>query len=147
MILFDLRKELKKSTEYLIPLNASTLTLAEEDAVQFIKVSNRHANQDGASLLISPLTATYHLKPGDRLTITGGIAENHPEDNWAIEIRRGTIDWKQLSQQITPVGFYSMTYLLEDTDLQSTIWIQTNHWGSTEPTMDFFIDSILITRF
>jgi len=155
MVLFDLREKLVNmnagsftGAAYLQPLGepSPTLSVANDGGIKTVQVTKRAIREDGVSILIYSLAKDIGLQAGDRLTITGRVAAGAPADNWGIVLRRGSLDWKQLAQQIAPQGLFSLTYLLEDTDLDTVIWIHTNHWGENPPTMDFCIDSILITR-
>ncbi|MCL2398920.1 MAG: hypothetical protein FWC91_04130 [Defluviitaleaceae bacterium] len=155
MILFNFREELEKmkngpfeGSAYIQPLGmpSPTIAVVDDDDVKAIKVSQRTTREDGVAILISSLTKHCDLQAGDRLTITGRVGSGAPDSSWGMVLRRGSPDWKQLTHQITPMGLFSLTHLLEAVDLDVVFWLQTNHWGETSPTMDFFIDSILITR-
>jgi len=155
MVLFDLREKLVKMNAgsftgdaFLQPLGepSPTLFVADDGGVKTVQVTNRATREDGVAILISSLAKDIGLQVGDRITVTGRVAAGAPADHWGIILRRGSLDWKQLAQQIAPQGLFSLTYLLDEADLDTVIWVHTNHWGETPPTMDFCIDSILITR-
>ena len=155
MVLFDFRKKLEtmksgpfEGSEYIQPLGIPppVITVVDDNGIKAIRVSKRTAREDGVAIPISTLTKYSGLQTGDRLTITGRVGSGAPDSHWGMVLRRGSLDWKQLTHQITPVGLFSLTHLLESVDLDVTFWLQSNHWGEVSPTMDFFIDSILITR-
>ena len=156
MVMFDLRKDLEPlnegeftGTDYLKPLRkeAVYLELLNDNGLKTIKASRRESREDGLIINLPQITKDFDLRPNDRITVTGRISSIAPKDDWGMELMRGSSDWwGQLAQQITPVGIYSMSYLLEDIDLEHEMWVCSNHWGNEEPTMDFTVDSILVFR-
>ncbi|MCL1986857.1 MAG: hypothetical protein FWG64_02670 [Firmicutes bacterium] len=156
MIVFDLHNDLEPLTEgkfdgtkYLKPLckHSLYLELLDDHGLKTVKASQRESREDGMLIDLPKIAKDFDLRPNDRITVTGRISSVAPKDDWGMELMRGSSEWwGQLAQQITPVGIYSMSYLLEDIDLEHDMWVCTNHWGEEEPTMDFTIDSILVFR-
>ncbi|MCL2457130.1 MAG: hypothetical protein FWD19_06250, partial [Defluviitaleaceae bacterium] len=98
-----------------------------------------------------PLGALPQLKPGDRITVTGRVPRESPAGSWGValiieESASRRAEECQLAQVSSPKSLFSLSYILCKEDLKSLITIQTTRWGATNPTMDLYIDSILISR-
>ncbi|MDR0272941.1 MAG: hypothetical protein LBI27_06455 [Clostridiales bacterium] len=158
LVLFDLQEILKEieageltDNVYFSRYSNTTpeIGIKEAGTVKAIHISDKMALKPGIALNMS---AIPNLHQGDRITITGRIGSGFPKTDWAMVIDRQTAKngFSGLSQHITPdhVELFNVTYILEEIDLDKTFFIRTNFWGRgrTEDVVDFYVDSILITR-
>jgi hypothetical protein len=91
-----------------------------------------------------------NIQPGDRITATGRIGGGAPKSDWAMVIDRktGVESFRGLAQHVTPEHneLFSVTYILDEADLEKPLMVRSNYWGNVTESMDFYVDSILITR-
>ncbi|MCL1995948.1 MAG: hypothetical protein FWG63_07075 [Defluviitaleaceae bacterium] len=162
LVLFDLQDSLER-IDVGTPLrngflvanekSAPILTVTEHDDVKFILVSDRNTITKGAMLQLFHLPS---IQSGDRLVITGRISKKAPHDGWGISlfsiidptIHPVNIESNvlQLSQQVAPQGIYTLVHQFDTTENYELLSIETTQWQNYIPTMDFSIDSILVTR-
>jgi hypothetical protein len=111
---------------------------------KIVKVTGRQARSDGLALLLPEIPGLQH---GDRITVTGSVGENIPEGReWGMCLRNSTGEYNQVAQALAPKDVFSLSYMLDKADLKYPLYIHSNSWGSSKPLMDFYVDSISITR-
>jgi hypothetical protein len=153
-VLFDLQQEIDnlnlEDSEYIVPVgnNPPTLTIRFVDGVKTIVVGNRVDQISGLGIT---LCALPEIKAGDRITVTGRVPRESPAGSWGIalmteESATRKAEECQLTQVSSPKSLFSLSYILCDDDLDNLIMVQTTRWGAINPTMDLFIDGILISR-
>jgi len=110
-----------------------------------VKVTNRRIRNDGISVLLPEIAG---IKPGDRITVTGSVGANVPEGNeWGMCLRSKSGGYNQVAQAIAPKDVFGLSYMLDKSDLKEPVHIVSNSWGNNaEPLMDFYVDSISISR-
>lgn len=155
LVLYDLQEEIKNmkagalpEDKYIAPCGdvLPTLSIVEAHGAKSVMVSNRAECRAGVYFHLPVFAKAW---PGDRITITGRIAHNTLKGNWAMILDRFSMGkYTGMTQHSVPKsdGLFSLTYLIDTADLQCPICIQSSFWGDDIPLMDFFIDSILITR-
>lgn len=156
LILFDLQEKLENVTVGCIgsatDLNgfvrpwgdpAPKVSVKEYDDVKFIGIENRVQNEAGVDLYMSEIN---ELKPGDRITITGRVGQNAPLANWGVGlfVKDGT--GTHLNQHLAPVGLYSITHLVDASEIGKNFIVRTVQWGEDAHAIDFYVDSVLVTR-
>jgi hypothetical protein len=153
-ILFDLQQEIEKlelgASEFIVPVGNTlpTLAIRAVDGVKTIIARNRCDYVSGIGI---PLNALPKLKQGDRITVTGRVPRESPAGSWGValiteETASRRSEECQLVQVVSPKSLFSLSYILCKEDLKSLITVQTTRWGAINPTMDLYIDSILISR-
>lgn len=151
-VIFDLQEHLKKveigefgAASFLQSSGspAPSLTVGQSKDGKYIHVSKRESRSAG---VVIPTLFLPMLLPGDRITISGRITNDAPDNYWGIALFSQSAESDQLTQQIAPRGVFSLTHRLEATDLSKSMTIQTTKWQDFEPNYDFFIDSIKVTR-
>jgi hypothetical protein len=154
IVLFDLQQEIDKldldNSEYIVPVgnNPPVLEIRVVDDVKTIAVENRADRTAGLGI---PLSALTELKEGDRITVTGRVPRESPAGSWGValvteESKKRKAEECQLAQFTSPKSLFSLSHILGKNDLNSLIMVQTTRWGAINPTMNLFIDSILISR-
>ena len=155
MVLFDLQEKLERATigrlegmQYLQPValpsqHLPKLSIEEHDEVKFISISGRTKNEQGISLSLGDIP---DLRQGDRITITGRVARGAPSTSWSLAMFSSIGESNQLTQHISPKSLFTLTHVLEEMELEATFTLHTMQWGESTPSMDIFVDSILITR-
>ncbi|MCL1882805.1 MAG: hypothetical protein FWF81_03520 [Defluviitaleaceae bacterium] len=154
LVLFDLQEELKELESGQLPENpyfgmygATQLSIVNVASTKTIHVAGKTDLKPGLMVNTQVMSA---LLPGDRITVTGRLGSGAPRSDWAMVIDRHTSIYghEGLAQHITPKHneLFSITYLLEADDLEKPLLVRTNHWGTAEESMDYYIDSVLITR-
>jgi hypothetical protein len=167
IVLYDLQEEIKAMSVGIFPEEYAhlascgdlesgsmpVLNLVEEDGVKSVMVSKRVLDWDGVSLKMPTFGKVW---PGDRITVTGRIASNVPKGSWAMGLfvqKNATADQIGLEQHLlpNPEELFTVSYILDAADLEYNLIIRTSSWGDEGSgrdgaDLDFFIDSILITR-
>ncbi|MCL1878180.1 MAG: hypothetical protein FWF80_04935 [Defluviitaleaceae bacterium] len=155
LILFDLQENLKEinvgqlvKTRYLFPSGRqSTPDVLSVRDVKTIHIAGR-ANEKPGVTLVTPRIKT--LRPGDKVIVTGRVGSGAPTSDWAMVIDRRTSrsSYTGLAQCVAPPHdeLFSITYLLEPEDLKFPFMIRANPWGNSTGYMDYFLDSVLISR-
>jgi len=156
VILFDLQEELEHISigafdklEYIFSEGTPTPALAVEeyDEVKFISITERRNNEAGISIKLPAISSSLHV--GDRITITGRVGRGARRTNWGVALCANlpnTSEAIQLVQQIAPSELFSLTHILEETEVNATLTLRTMQWSESYSLMDVFVDSILITR-
>jgi len=122
----------------------AVITLEQVEDVRTLRVSQRDSADAGIGI---PLWDIPHVQAGDRIVVTGRVPDNILMGvNWGIALMRDTSTEGQVAQYTYPAPLYSLSHVLGADDLDKMFYISTVHWGSIEPTMDFYVDSILILR-
>jgi hypothetical protein len=153
-VLFDLQQELEA-----LDLNASllivpigdihpTLAMSVVDDVKTILVKDRAEQMAGLGVMLRELP---DIREGDRITVTGRVPRESPMGSWGValvieETETRHAEECQLAQSASPKSLFSLSHILNGADLQSLITVQTTRWGAINPIMDFYVDSILISR-
>lgn len=121
------------------------LTVVEAGGTKTLLVSDRPAIDSG---LVLQVPALAKLLPGDKIIITGRICGTAPKLDWAMVMRRYGKLYANLAQHYIPSTdeLFCITYVFDPIDLETPVQIRSNHWGKDDTPMDFFVDSILITR-
>jgi hypothetical protein len=115
--------------------------IAVED-VKTLFISERQQREAGIHIDLSEIG---NLQAGDRLTITGRIGEGSPTGaNWSVALIHPQSG--QITHHIAPNSVFSLSHILEIDDLDETLIVHTVGWGVVQPTMDFYVDGLLITR-
>ncbi|MCL1844775.1 MAG: hypothetical protein FWF77_02615 [Defluviitaleaceae bacterium] len=153
-VLFDLQQELEtldlNSSDLIVPVgfHQPTLKINVVDDVKTILVKDRADRISGIGVDLKELP---ELRAGDRITITGRVPRETPPGSWGValiseesEARRA--EECQLAQQRSPKVLFSLSHILGGVDLDGLIMVQTTRWGAIEPVMNFFVDSIIISR-
>jgi hypothetical protein len=111
--------------------------------IKVLLISGRTARESGIYININELDG---LLPGDRINVTGRIDQDHSlgSSTWSISLF-SVIDG-HLTHHIAPGAVYSLSYILDENDVQDILTVHTIGWGVLHPLMDFYIDNILITR-
>jgi hypothetical protein len=153
-ILYDLQQEIENldfnSSEFIVPVGdfPPTLSICEVDDVKTILVNERTEQVAGLGFF---LPALHLLRPGDRITVTGRVPRDSPTGSWGValcveETETRKAEECQLAQFTSPKSLFALSHILCKSDLNGLLGVQTTRWGAINPTMDFFVDSILITR-
>ena len=109
-----------------------------------LHVTGRRERDDGISILLPEMN---DLLPGDRLTIKGYAHDDTRSTNtWGMCLRSPRGEFNQVAQVIAPKGSFTITYVIDKTDLPYPLHIHTNAWDGETPDMDFFIEDITIFR-
>jgi hypothetical protein len=156
MVLFDLQESLKETEIFkkiITPYgeNPSAINIIEVAATKTVHVAGRTDFKPGLAVNTPEL---HGLQSGDRITVTGRLGSGVPKSDWAMVIDRRKIKsgvsggWTGLAQHVSPEHneLFTITHLLDAEDLDKTFMIRSNHWGNVTESMDFYLDSILITR-
>lgn len=156
LIFFDLQEILKDigvgdfpENPYISPYSETPAALCVVDlsGTKTVRVIGRADQKPGLSLNTPAIKTLY---PGDRITVTGRLGGGVPKGDWAMAIDRQTSreDYDGLAQHLNPKhgALYSITYLLDKPDLENPLLVRSNHWGKDTGRMEFYVDSILITR-
>jgi hypothetical protein len=151
-----LQEQLKKISAGDLPQNLfvapygtapAVLCAVEINKTKTLRVTG-NANLKPGFIINTP--SISDLLAGDRITITGRLGDGVPKSDWAMVIDRffDSSNYSGLSQHVTPEHgeLFSMTYLLDDDDLKFPLLIRSNHWGKSVEPMNYFVDSILVTR-
>jgi hypothetical protein len=111
--------------------------------IKALFISGRTARESG---IFIDLTKLSELLPGDRITVTGRIDRDHSlgSSTWSISLL-SAIDG-HLTHHIAPDAVYSLSYILDESDIKNVLTVHTIGWGVLHPLMDFYVDNILITR-
>ena len=155
--MFDLQQKLEalepgvfKRTEHLEPIgdNEPTLSLEMIEDVKTVLVKNRADQVSGIGI---PLNAIPMLRSGDRLMITGRVPPGVPAGSWGVALVMQETELRkaeecQLAMFTSPRSLFTLTHILSSTDLNELMIVQTTRWGAIKPTMDLYIDSIIIFR-
>ena len=152
-VIFDLQDEIDcldlKTSRHIVPTGANKprLSISEIDGIKIIRVRGRLDPSDGIGITLQSL----QVKTGDRVVITGHVGRDVPMGSWGIALsteetcsRSG--EECQLAQSTSPKSLFSLSYVICEEDLDTTISVQTTRWGAINPIMDFYIDGILIMR-
>lgn len=120
-------------------------TMAKVELVEDVKTLLLTERADRSSGIYMHLREIPNLQEGDRLTITGRVGDGViVGSSWSIALlASGGV---QLSHSIAPDSVFALSHLLEASELDKTFLMHTIGWGVQAPLMDFYIDSILITR-
>lgn len=155
LVIYDLQKDLTHidSGEF---SNAGPVlarekysTRAKVELIEDIKticVYNRDVVQTGIDIKLSEIPG---IMPGDRITVTGRVCPKEPIGNkhWAVAlIIVEAFPEGQLTQHPAPESVFSVSHILEKEQLDLTMAVHTVIWGTFQPLMDMYIDSVLITR-
>jgi len=153
-ILYDLQQEIENleldSSELIVPIGDSppTLTISVVDDVKTILIKDRVEQIAGLGFSLNTLPA---LRAGDRITVTGRVSSESPMGSWGIALSAEETETRkaeecQLAQYTSPKSLFALSHILCGSDLNSLFAVQTTRWGAINPIMDFYIDSILISR-
>ncbi|MCL1843472.1 MAG: hypothetical protein FWF79_06635 [Defluviitaleaceae bacterium] len=122
------------------PFTTATIEIIED--VKSILVTNRENREEGLDIRLSSIP---NIRAGDRITITGRIGEGIPVgSSWSIALLAP--GGGHLVHQIAPDSVYSLSHILEPSELKLNLFVHTIGWGMLPPLMDFFVDGIIITR-
>jgi len=151
LVLYDMQNDLKDAEPGDFERHGILLLRRDPEANGVIKViediktiyiSGRSKRESGIYMYIDELTG---LLPGDRITITGRIEEHSlGGSTWSISLF-SVIDG-HLTHHIAPGTVYSISYILDENDVNNALTVHTIGWGVLEPLMNFYVDNILITR-
>ncbi|MCL2198857.1 MAG: hypothetical protein FWB80_08030 [Defluviitaleaceae bacterium] len=152
-VLFDLQEEINdldlKASKHIVPVGSKmpTLKICEVDGIKTLKIKDRVDQIAGIGIPLDSLP----VKPGDRITVTGRVAGGVSMGSWGVALSIEETNMRQaeecqLAQFTSPKSLFSLSYILTDADLGCVITVQTTRWGSINPTMDLYVDSILILR-
>ncbi|MCL1863901.1 MAG: hypothetical protein FWF78_10085 [Defluviitaleaceae bacterium] len=116
--------------------------LSDVEGVKTLLLTERSRRESGIYIHLKQIP---NLKSGDRIVITGRVGgESNPRNGWSIALL-STIDG-HITQHIAPSSVYSLSHILESKELEQTMTVHTIGWGTSQPLMDFSIDSIIIIR-
>lgn len=153
-LIYDLRDALKDvelgaffGDGFLMPGgNITKLRITEVEDVKTIFIKGRASGNDGLIILTSDFEKYL---PGDRITITGRVADNTSVGGWCLELRRCSPNGKEtLVQHYFPgqTRMYALSYVLNASDSVRHIRLVTRPWIGRSVHTDFFVDGITITR-
>ena len=154
LVLYDLQDDLKNMSEGPLPQNGYVAPWGDTPAdfnvvrvgpVKTIHVTNRKQVYDGLAVYVPSMTKLW---PEDRITVTGRIGMGASKSDWSMAIDKYDGDYTTLSQHLAPdqSELFSISYLLDVADLDNPIIVHSDDWGKRVDPIDFYVDSILITR-
>ena len=111
--------------------------------MKYIDVGERVQGDSGLLIASSSMP---EIKAGDRITITGRVGNNAPLENWGIALFLIGGTGTHLTQHVAPEGLYSLTHLVDQAEVDRDFYVRTVQWEEGAQIVDFFVDSILITR-
>jgi hypothetical protein len=120
------------------------LDILQVEDVKTILVTKRANKQAGVGINIAKIC---DIAPGDRITVTGRFKSDAPSGSWGVALiaKDGTAE-NQLAHQIAPRSVFSLSHVLEKTEMDAMVVLHTTSWGHIEPNMDFFVDNLRISR-
>ena len=151
-VLFDAQEELKSADAGIFFGNKflfasekfpPKLFVTEFGEKKSILVSDRPALDSG---LVIQIPATKNLRPGDKITVAGRIDGIAPKNDWAMVVRKYGGDNDILTLVPNTDEKFCITYVFDTADLETPVQIRSTHWGNDGTPVNFFVDSILITR-
>ena len=149
-ILYDLQKALQSAEEGNFtnsgivsvrqqPFTEAVVKMVED--VKTIQVINRADRNTGFDIALPNMPA---LMEGDRITLTGRVADDAPPGRrWSMVLRA---KGKSLVQHVSPRPVFSLSHILSKEDLAQAVSLHTIYWDGQDPIMYFNLDSIIITR-
>jgi len=156
LVLFDLQKEFENIAscafadagslaEFMQPcgIPAPHVSINEYDNVKYMSVEHRKSDTSGLTLTLSAIS---DLQPGDKICITGRVGENAPLANWGVGLYPEGDNSNHLSQHNAPEGLYNLYHTIGVDEMNRNIVIRTAQWDDSAIVVDFYVDSILITR-
>jgi len=129
--------------------SSHSLTVVEVDGVRTLLVSNRSSGDCGLRIDLSK----FNLIEGDHLIVTGRLSGSAPSRGWALQLLKYNLNCShceegELARNVFPkLGeVFSLSCLLDESDMNKEIHIQSRTWIKGMEHADFFIDSIVIIR-
>jgi len=119
------------------------ISVREYDGVRYISIENRILDDSGIELVLS---AVPDLRVGDKISITGRIGEDAPLSNWGVCMFVKGEEVGHLDQHIAPTGLYNVNHVIDTDELERGLVLRTVQWGESTSVIDFYVDSIIITR-
>jgi len=151
LVLYDFQEDFKEISagefHENIPISVrgdkpTSAMVQDVEDVKSLLISNRPARESGIYINLKKISG---LLPGDRITVTGRVGEGAPPGPiWSVALL--SVDDGHLTHHISPRGIYSVSHVLELNELTQIFTIHTIGWGTFQPLMDLYIDSIIITR-
>jgi len=114
--------------------------------VKTICIYHRAEIQTGIDIRLDSIP---DLAAGDRITVTGrvGPQKNTGGKTWSVALIASYPEDGQITQHTSPDPIFAVSHILEEEQLDLTLYVHTVFWGAHLPLMDLFIDSVLVTRF